>query len=115
MMKTRTYPLLLVLMGSMDCITTVIGIMFCSAVELNPILSGVVSTNLSVFVFLKLTTTVALCLIFFQAERILMRAENKTTRAFSYTRKLLKIAYVGVILFMTVVVANNIMVLLRAI
>ncbi len=115
MMKISTYPLLLVLMGSLDCLTTVIGIAYFGAVEVNPFLAGVASKSLMSFVFLKLATTVFVCFIFVQAEKILMKTENKNTKAFSYTRTLLKITYLGVILFLAVVVTNNIIVLTRAI
>ncbi|MCW4009029.1 MAG: DUF5658 family protein [Candidatus Bathyarchaeota archaeon] len=116
MMRIRTYPtMMLALMGSMDCLTTVIGILYFGAVELNPLISGVVSTNLPAFVVLKLTTTVFVCLIFVQAENILLKTKDKTSKAFSWTHKLLKVSYVGVILFLVVVVANNVLVLARAI
>jgi hypothetical protein len=115
MMKIRTYPtLLLALMGSMDCITTVIGILYFGAVELNPLIAGVVSTNLPAFVILKLTTTIFVCLIFVQAEKILMKTQNKTTKAFAWTHRLLKVAYAGVIVFLVVVVVNNAVVLASA-
>ncbi len=116
MMKIRSYPtFMLALMGSMDCLTTVIGILYFGAVELNPFIAGVVSTNLPAFVVLKLTTTVFVCLIFVQAEKILMRSEDKTSRAFLWTHKLLKVAYVGVIAFLVVVVGNNLWVLASAV
>jgi hypothetical protein len=115
MMKIRTYPtLLLVLMGSMDCITTVIGIFYFGAAELNPVMAGVVSTNLPAFVVLKLTTTLLVCLIFIQAEKILMKTQDKTSKAFSWTHRLLKVAYVGIIVFLVVVVVNNLNVLVNS-
>jgi len=115
MMKTRTYlTLLLALMGSIDCVTTVIGILYFGAVELNPFISGIVSTNLPAFVALKLTSTVFVCLIFVQAEKILLKTKDKTTKAFTWTRILLKIAYAGLIVFLIVIVANNAIVLMNA-
>ncbi len=115
MMKMTGYPtVFLAFMGSMDCLTTVIGILYFGAVELNPLIAGVVSTNIPAFVVLKMTTTVFVCLIFVQAEKILMKTEDKNCKAFTCTNKLLKIAYVGVILFLVVVVVNNLMVLANA-
>ncbi len=115
MMHLRTYPtLMLALMGSMDCLTTVIGILYFGAVELNPLIAGVVSTNLPAFVILKLTTTFFVCLTFVQAEKILMKTKDKTTRAFSTMQKLLKMAGAGIFLFLVVVVLNNIWVLVNA-
>jgi len=112
MMRIKAYSsLLLVLMGSMDCLTTVIGMLYFGAVELNPFIAGIVSTNLPAFVILKLTTTIFVCLLFVQTEKILMKTSNKTTKAFNYTHKLLKLTYMGIIAFLVIVVANNLMVL----
>ena len=114
MMKIRAYStLFLVLMGSMDCLTTVIGILYFGAIELNPLIAGVVSTNLPAFVVLKAFSTVFVCLIFIQAENILMKTKDKASWTFSLTRRLLNVAYVGVILFLAVVVANNVLVLAK--
>ncbi len=102
-MKIKSYStFLLALMGSMDCFTTVIGILYFGAVELNPFIAGVVSTNIPAFVVLKLTTTVFVCLIFVQAEKILMKTQDKTTRAVKWTHRLLKTAYLGVIVFLVI-------------
>jgi uncharacterized membrane protein YidH (DUF202 family) len=101
-------------MGSMDCVTTVIGILYFGAVECNPFLTGMASTNLPAFIILKAVTTVFICLIFYQADKILMKTQDKHSKAFKWTRILLKVAYVGIVVFMVVVVANNIMVLARA-
>jgi hypothetical protein len=115
MMRIRGYPTyLLVLMGSLDCFTTAIGILYFGAVELNPFLSGVVSSNLPAFVALKLTTTAFVCLIFLQAEKILAKTQDQKDRAFVWTQNLLKFAYVGLIVFMMAVVANNLWVLAKA-
>jgi Domain of unknown function (DUF5658) len=115
-MKIRTHStLLLALMGSMDCITTVIGVLWFGAVELNPFIAGVVSTNLPAFVALKLNTTIIVCLIFVQAERILAKDQDKTSKAFSWTSNLFKLAYAGVIVFLILVVVNNATVLVKAI
>jgi hypothetical protein len=115
-MKVRAYPtLLLALIGSMDCVTTVIGILYFGAVEYNPILSGIVSTNIGAFVVLKLATTLLVCLVFSLAERILLKTPDKANKAFSRTYSLLKFAYAGTIIFLIITVANNFLVLSKAI
>jgi hypothetical protein len=101
-------------MGSMDCATTVVGILYFGAVELNPFLTGIVNANLTAFIALKLTTTVFITLIFRQAEKILMQTRNKNSRAFTWTHNLLRAAYVGIVLFLLIVVANNVIVLAKA-
>jgi hypothetical protein len=115
MMKVRTYPtLLLALMGFLDCITTVVGIIYYGAVELNPLMSGVVTTNIAAFVVLKLATTVSVCLIFIQADKILMKSGNQASRTFTWTKRLLRLATAGVIAFLCLTVANNLIVLINA-
>ncbi len=114
-MKVRAYPtLLLALIGSMDCVTTVIGILYFGAVEYNPILSSLVSTNIGAFVVLKLATTLLVCVVFSLAEKILMKTPDKANRAFSRTYSLLKFSYAGTIIFLTVTVTNNFLVLSKA-
>ena len=71
MFRTNAFPsLVLITMGLMDCVTTVVGILYYGAVELNPILTGVVNANLTAFIALKLTSTVVVALIFRQAGKI---------------------------------------------
>jgi hypothetical protein len=115
MLGTRAYPtLLLVLMGTMDCFTTVVGIRQFGAIELNPLLAGVVNTNIVAFIALKLASTLFICLTLIQAQKILMTTRDKTTRAFSWTQKLIKIANAGAIIFLLIVVVNNVVVIVRA-
>lgn len=115
MQRIKAVPsLLLVFMGSMDLVTTVIGIIYFGAVECNPFLAGMVSTNLPAFIVLKVVTTVFVGLIFYQADKILMKTQNKESRAFKWTRHLLKAAYIGIVIFLVIVVANNITVLAKA-
>ncbi len=116
MLRVKAFPsLLVVLIGSLDCLTTVIGILYFGAVECNPFLSGMVSTNLPAFVLLKSVTTVFVGLIFYQADKILAQVPNKTNRTFLCTRYLLTAAYLSVIVFLGIVVANNILVLIRVV
>jgi hypothetical protein len=116
MLRIGVFPsALLVFMGSIDCLTTVVGVLYFRAVELNPIIAGIVNTSLPAFVILKLATTVLVGLIFVQTEKILMKTSNKTTKAFNFTKKLLKCTYVGIIIFLAIVVANNFIVLTNAI
>lgn len=113
MLRVNAFPsLVLVFMGSMDLLTTIVGITYFGAVECNPLLSGIVSTNLALFTILKLTSTIFVGLIFYQAGKILTQTPNKTSKAYTATRYLLKAAYIGVVAFMIVVITNNFLVLL---
>jgi hypothetical protein len=115
-MKVRAYPtLMLALIGFMDCATTVVGILYFGAVEYNPLLSGLVSTNIGAFVFVKLATTLLVCVIFSLAEKILMKTPDKANKAFSRAYSLLKFSYAGTIVFLIITVVNNFLVLSKVI
>jgi hypothetical protein len=69
---------------------------------------------LPAFIILKSVTTVFVGLIFYQADKILMQTQNKNSKAFLVTRYILKAACIGIIVFLVIVVANNISVLASA-
>ena len=115
-LKVRAYPtLLLASVGLMDCVTTVIGILYFGAVEYNPLLSGIVRTNIGAFIVLKLVTTGFVCLVFALAEGLLLKTPNKANKTFSRTYTLLKFAYAGTIIFLVITVLNNFLVLSKVI
>jgi hypothetical protein len=99
----------------MDCITTVVGILYFGAVEVNPFLARVTNTNLAAFVAIKITTTMVIALMFNQADKILMRTQNKNTASFKRIRYVLKASYVGATAFLLFAVANNIISVTRVI
>jgi membrane protein DedA with SNARE-associated domain len=110
--SAQTLPsLFLIFMGSMDCLTTVIGTLYYGTRELNPILAGLVNSNLQAFVILKLTATVAVGLIFILAQKTLMRSSDKNSASFKIALRTLRIAYFSIILFFAIVVTNNLLVL----
>lgn len=114
--NTLTVPsLFLILMGSLDCLTTVIGTLYFGTTELNPVIAGLVSTNLPAFVLVKLTVTFSVGLIFVLANKTLLRTTDKENHSFKTARRTLKIAYFSILLFLAIVVANNILVLLKVI
>jgi hypothetical protein len=112
MLRTETFPsFLLIFMGSIDCLTTVVGVLYFGAVELNPFLAGIVSTNIQAFVAIKITATIFIGLTYIQANRIL-KAMNRKSKTFLYSHKLVKIVYAGVILFLIIIVTNNLLILI---
>lgn len=106
--------LLIVLLGTIDCITTIVGIVYFGAAEQNPVMSGVVSSSLGIFTLLKMGTTLVIGLIFYQADKILMKTPDKNSKGFVWTNRLLKTSFVGVAAFFSIVVLNNIIVLMNA-
>ncbi|MGA3112674.1 MAG: DUF5658 family protein [Candidatus Bathyarchaeia archaeon] len=99
----------------MNCLTTVVGAMFFGAREANPVLAGLVSSNLSGFVVVKFAVTVTVSLIFVLAQKTLMRTSDQSTNAYKIGLRILKMAYFTIILFLALVVANNILVLMHLI
>lgn len=102
---------ILILMGTIDCVTTVIGIGFRGAAELNPFLAGIVS-NIPAFMALKLSATLCIAGTYILANKILNGASDKTTKSFKYSSYGMKVAYAGLVLFLAIVVVNNFTVLL---
>ena len=103
----------LILMGSMDCLTTVIGVLYFGTVEINPFIAGLVNTNMPAFVVIKLTVTVMAALVFVFAEKTLLKLPNHEAKSFLNAQRVLKTAYIAIVLFLVIVVANNILVILR--
>ena len=113
MIKTEVIPsFLLILMGAIDCLTTVIGVLYSGAKESNPFMAGIISTNIGAFLAVKIAATLLVASTYILANRTLIKTPNKNSKAFKYSSKLLKIAYAGILVFMIIVVANNLLILL---
>jgi hypothetical protein len=113
MLKTEVFPsFLLIFMGSIDCLTTVIGVLYFGAAELNPFMAGIVSTNIGAFLVVKLAATILIAFTYILANKTLMKTQNKSTKSFKYSCKFLKVAYAGILAFLVIVVANNLIILL---
>lgn len=112
-LKADVFPsLLIILLGSIDCVTTVIGVLYFGAAELNPFLTGIVSTSIVAFFVLKLTATFLIGFTYILAKRILNKSTDKESRTFKYSTRIMNIAYSGLTVFLIVVVINNVTILL---
>lgn len=110
--KTGVLPsFILVAMGTIDCITTVIGTLHFGATESNPIMASVVG-NVPLFMLLKLAATFCIASTFVLANKILHSSLDKTTKGFQVGSKIIKGTYSGLIVFLVVVVVNNCLVLI---
>ena len=88
-LKADVFPsLFIILLGSIDCVTTVIGVLYFGAAELNPFLTGLVSSNIVAFLVLKLTATFLIGFTYILAKRILNKSANKESRTFKYSNKI---------------------------
>lgn len=112
-LKAEVFPsFILILMGSIDCLTTVIGVLYFGAIELNPLMAGLVNTNMLSFLVLKIAATFFIGFTYIVAKRTLNKTLNKNTKSFRYSRVLLNVGYAGLVLFLVVIIANNLSILL---
>ena len=113
-MQIKTTPSLLVLMGSLDWLTTIVGIVWFGAVEGNPFLAGLTGANLPAFTAIKLGTAIFVGFMFYQANKTLSGLENKNSKGFVLTRLVLKGAYLASATFLTYAVINNVLTVINA-
>ena len=112
-LRSELFPsFFLILLGSIDAITTVIGVMYFGATELNPLMTGIVNNNIMAFLVLKVSATFLIGFTYILAKRTLNKNLNKETPAFRYSNWLIRIAYVGLTTFLLATVLNNLIVLL---
>jgi ABC-type Na+ efflux pump permease subunit len=100
-------------MGYLDWLTTVIGIVYFGAVELNPLFADIARTNLVAFTAIKLTTTIFLGLLCYLGERMLRRLKDKNSRSFLCCRIILTGGYVIAVTFLSITILNNLFVVAR--
>jgi hypothetical protein len=113
MLKAQILPsMLIIIMGTIDCVTTILGVLYHGATELNPLMVGIVSTNITAFLIVKLAATMIAASAFIVANRTLMKTPNKGTRTFIYSSKIIKIASAGLLVFLAIVITNNLLVLI---
>ena len=114
MNKIEVIPsLLIILMGSIDCVTTILGVVYSGAKEVNPVMAGIVSTNVGAFLAVKIGATIFIAATYIFARKILMGMPNRDGKAFTYSIKALTFAYAGLICFLTLTVANNLLILIK--
>jgi hypothetical protein len=112
-LKSDIFPsFILILIGSIDCLTTVIGVLYFGAAELNPLMAGIVSTNIVAFLVLKILATFLIGFTYILAKRSLNKTLNKESKSFKYSNRLMTIAYTSLMVFLFIVIVNNLIILL---
>ena len=116
MFKFRAIPsLAVILVGSMDWLTSVVGISCFGAVESNPLMAGMAGASLALFTVIKLLATMSIGLLFYQGERMLLETKYKSNRHFQFTRILLRAAWTAATGFLLYAVINNLIVVAQSI
>jgi hypothetical protein len=105
----------LITAGSLDWLTTIIGITYFGAVEGNPIMAQLMSSSLFAYSAIKIITTIIVGLIFYKAEKILRTVENKNSNGFTLTLIGLRGSYIAATVALLIAVLNNIFVVSQAI
>ena len=107
--KRILFLLAIILLGSLDWLTTLIGTLFFGSTEINPFLAGITRSSPFIFSLVKLSAVVLAGCAFYKAEAI-----NETTiKRWTHTKNLLYAAFSLTSIALTAVAANNMMVLLR--
>ena len=106
--------LALVIAGTMDLLTTIIGITFFGAVESNPFIASIAGASLPAFTVIKIATTACLGLLFYKGEQVLLEIQNKASRSFKCTCVMLKGACLAATGFLLFAVVNNLIVVANA-
>ena len=98
----------------MDWLTTIIGIVFFGAVEGNPFLADLTRTSLLAFTAIKLSTTMFVGLLFYKADKLLLRSPDKNNRSFRCARIVLRVGYIIAMALLLMAVLNNLLVVAKA-
>jgi hypothetical protein len=113
-LKSEIIPsVALILLGFTDGITTFLGVMYFGAAELNPFLIAIVGASIWAFLAVKVSATFFIGFTYIVAKSMLDKAINKETKSFKFSSRLLKIVYAGLVIFLIVVVVNNLFILVR--
>ena len=92
----------LILIGTLDWLTTVVGILFFGATETNPLMANLTQSNMLLFSAVKLLAIVLTGVLFYKAE-----TKAKLTKISPFAKKFLNIGYATCILALAAVVLNN--------
>ena len=99
----------LILIGTIDWLTTIIGVIFFGATESNPLLAGLTQTNMLIFSAVKLTAVILIGLAFYMAE-----TKTKISNKISpLAKNLLNSGYAISLFTLTAVVTSNIATIIK--
>ncbi len=97
-------------MGYLDWLTTIVGIAYFGAVEVNPFFAELTRTNLVAFTAVKLATTVFVGLLYYFGERMLQGLKDKNSESSSFVRTTLRVGYTIAAMVLLMTILNNILV-----
>ena len=107
--KELLFCFVLILMGILDWLTTVTGILCFGVVEINPLFAGLTKVNILVYSGIKLSIVVLTGFLFYKADKI-----EKMLRGNSHLgKRFLEAGYFVSFVILTAVVTSNIITVVR--
>jgi hypothetical protein len=100
--RAKWFCFTLVLLGVLDWLITTVGVLFCGAQEVNPILTGLTQSNMMLFSIVKLSATVVIGLLFYQGGTWAGNENGCLASRFLFS------GYLMALVPLTAVVTNNI-------
>ena len=100
----------IVFVGYLDWLTTIIGIAYFGAVEVNPLFANMTRTNLAAFTAIKLDATIFMGVLCYLGEKMLQRLKDKNNRSYMLSRIILRSGYLVTVTVLLVTVLNNLIV-----
>ena len=101
----------LILVGTIDWLTTLVGIVFFGATETNPLIAGLTQANMPIFSAVKLSAITLTGLAFYKAKTKAKIARQITP----FAKKFLHSGYAICLLTLSAVVLNNFSVIIRVV
>lgn len=95
--------------GFLDWLTTVTGIFFYGATEVNPLLSGIARSNMLLFSGVKLSATLAVGFAFYQAATVI----KSRTNDWQFIKNFFYCGYSVAFLMMSTLVASNLVTIFK--
>jgi len=107
--KEVLFGFALILMGTLDWVTTVTGTLWFGAVEVNPLFAGLTQTNILLFSVVKLTAVVLTGCLFYKADKIVEVVKSNSHLG----KRILESGYAVALMTLTVAVTNNMITVAR--
>jgi len=99
----------IILLGILDWLTTVTGLFFYGAAEVNPLLFGLTKSSMILFSVVKLSAVIVIGFAFYKAI-VISRSETKD---WHFTKRILYGGYALTFLVLTAVVTSNVIAISR--
>ena len=107
--KELLFCSVLILLGFVDWLTTVTGILCFGVVEINPLFAGLTKVNLLVYSGIKLSVVVLTGFLFYKADKIEKMLKDNS----HFGKRVLELGYFVSFMTLTAVVTSNIMTVVK--